>query len=59
MQPLSASLLGKGQTLRYAGRPASASPAVGYHSVHEKEQEELVDYRLLIDNKGNRNGNRS
>jgi 2-oxoglutarate dehydrogenase E1 component len=39
-------LLGKGQVLRYAGRTATASPAVGYHSVHEKEQSELVAQAL-------------
>lgn len=37
-----AKVLVHGQTLRYAGRPAAASPAVGYHSVHEQEQKELV-----------------
>lgn len=47
MQLCFADLLSKGQTLRYAGRPASASPAAGYHSVHEKEQEELVAQALL------------
>ena len=47
MQPYLADLLGKGQKLRYAGRLASASPAVGYHAVHEKEQEELVTQALL------------
>lgn len=35
-------LLAKGQELHYAGRAASASPAAGYHAVHEKEQHELV-----------------
>lgn len=30
------------QSLSYAGRKASASPAVGYASVHAKEQKELV-----------------
>ncbi len=39
-------LLGKEQNLRYAGRPASASPAAGYHSVHEKEQEKLITQAL-------------
>lgn len=32
----------QGQTLEYAGRPESASPAVGYASVHEKQQTRLV-----------------
>ncbi|MHB1947326.1 MAG: 2-oxoglutarate dehydrogenase E1 component [Gammaproteobacteria bacterium] len=34
--------LDKSQHLMYAGRRASASPAVGYASVHAKEQAELV-----------------
>lgn len=34
--------LEKNQDLYYAGRKASASPAVGYASVHHKEQVELV-----------------
>lgn len=46
MQPDISALLGKDQTLRYVGRPSSASPAVGYHSVHEKEQEALVTQAL-------------
>lgn len=46
MQPYLAGLLSKGQKLVYAGRPSSASPAVGYHSVHEKQQEELVAQAL-------------
>jgi 2-oxoglutarate dehydrogenase E1 component len=45
--PFIATVLGQGQTLRYAGRMASASPAVGYHSIHEKEQEEIVIQALL------------
>lgn len=36
------SCLEKSQHLSYAGRRASASPAVGYASVHAKEQAELV-----------------
>ena len=33
--------------LRYAGRPHSASPAVGYYSVHLEEQQKLVDEAIL------------
>ncbi|OGT36260.1 MAG: 2-oxoglutarate dehydrogenase E1 component [Gammaproteobacteria bacterium RIFCSPHIGHO2_12_FULL_37_14] len=35
-------LVKDGQILRYVGRSASASSAVGYHALHEKEQHELV-----------------
>ncbi len=38
----------KGATLTYAGRKASASPAVGYASVHAKEQQALVNDALTI-----------
>ena len=34
--------LGKDQTVSYAGRSAAASPAVGYTSIHLKEQAALV-----------------
>ncbi len=37
-----AACLATNQQLSYAGRAASASPAVGYASVHLQEQEELV-----------------
>lgn len=38
--------LGREQKLEYVGRPASASPAVGYLSVHQKEQDQLVNHAL-------------
>jgi 2-oxoglutarate dehydrogenase E1 component len=34
--------------LSYAGRPASASPAVGYMSVHLKQQKALVEAALNV-----------
>lgn len=34
-------------TLSYAGRAAAAAPAVGYLSIHEKQQKELVAQALL------------
>lgn len=37
-----------GAKLRYAGRDASASPAVGYVSVHSQQQKALVDDALTI-----------
>jgi 2-oxoglutarate dehydrogenase E1 component len=40
--------LPQGGTLTYAGRRASASPAVGYLSVHNKEQRALVEDALTI-----------
>ena len=32
-----------GQKLAYAGRPASAAPAVGYADKHNAQQKELLD----------------
>ncbi|MDY7024949.1 MAG: 2-oxoglutarate dehydrogenase E1 component [Pseudomonadota bacterium] len=37
--------------MRYAGRPASASTAVGYASIHAKEQKRLVRDALGLDKK--------
>ncbi|MGI9311596.1 MAG: 2-oxoglutarate dehydrogenase E1 component [bacterium] len=34
------------QTLRYVGREASPSPAVGYYKLHLQQQQELVDQAL-------------
>lgn len=47
MGPFISSVLGKDQQLRYAGRPASASPAVGYHALHEQEQKEVITQALM------------
>ncbi len=38
-----------GASLRYAGRPASASPAVGYMSVQQKQQKDLVNDALNVE----------
>ena len=38
----------KGASLVYAGRDASASPAVGYVSVHNQQQKALVEDALTI-----------
>ena len=35
--------LAEGQKLGYAGRPASASPAVGYAHLHQEQQKALLD----------------
>ncbi|NWG87792.1 MAG: 2-oxoglutarate dehydrogenase E1 component [Hydrogenophilaceae bacterium] len=35
-----------GKTIHYAGRPESASPATGYHSVHKKQLEDLLSAAL-------------
>ncbi|MDH2235716.1 2-oxoglutarate dehydrogenase E1 component [Pigmentiphaga sp. GD03639] len=35
--------MGEGQKLAYAGRPASASPAVGYYSKHMEQLKALLD----------------
>ena len=42
------SSLPQAATLTYAGRKASASPAVGYISVHNQQQKDLVDDALTI-----------
>lgn len=47
LQSYLSKLLNKDQKLSYVGRSNSASPAVGYHSVHEKEQSELVAQALM------------
>jgi 2-oxoglutarate dehydrogenase E1 component len=36
------------QKLFYAGRPSSASPAVGYKALHDRQQRELVEAALTL-----------
>jgi 2-oxoglutarate dehydrogenase E1 component len=43
-----ATIPGNGADLSYAGRKASAAPAVGYMSVHVKEQQALVHDALNV-----------
>ncbi|MBS3745479.1 MAG: 2-oxoglutarate dehydrogenase E1 component [Wenzhouxiangellaceae bacterium] len=40
--------IGDSQSLRYAGRKASASPAVGYYQVHIEQQKRLVEQALGV-----------
>jgi 2-oxoglutarate dehydrogenase E1 component len=47
IQPYLLALLTNGQQLSYVGRQASASPAVGYHAVHESEQHAIVGSALI------------
>ncbi|HEX8090832.1 MAG TPA: multifunctional oxoglutarate decarboxylase/oxoglutarate dehydrogenase thiamine pyrophosphate-binding subunit/dihydrolipoyllysine-residue succinyltransferase subunit [Blastocatellia bacterium] len=42
MEPRLRGMLGANQRLRYAGRPPSASPATGSHTIHQMEQRQLV-----------------
>ncbi|HXQ69262.1 MAG TPA: multifunctional oxoglutarate decarboxylase/oxoglutarate dehydrogenase thiamine pyrophosphate-binding subunit/dihydrolipoyllysine-residue succinyltransferase subunit [Pyrinomonadaceae bacterium] len=42
-------LLGDSAELRYVGRTASASPATGSYSIHQKEQAEIVAEALKIE----------
>ncbi|AFP84472.1 2-oxoglutarate dehydrogenase E1 component [secondary endosymbiont of Ctenarytaina eucalypti] len=41
-------VISKGATLTYAGRPASATPAAGYISVHQIQQKNLVNDALNV-----------
>ncbi|WMQ73840.1 MAG: 2-oxoglutarate dehydrogenase E1 component [Sodalis sp.] len=41
-------VISKGAVLDYAGRPASASPAVGYLSMHQTQQKNLVNDALNV-----------
>lgn len=42
MEPRLLRILEPRQSLRYVGRPASASPATGSHTIHQMEQQRLV-----------------
>jgi 2-oxoglutarate dehydrogenase E1 component len=42
MEPRLLRMLSSSQTLRYVGRPRSASPATGSHTIHQMEQQKLV-----------------
>jgi 2-oxoglutarate dehydrogenase E1 component len=42
MEPRLLRMLSSSQTLRYIGRPLSASPATGSHTIHQMEQQKLV-----------------
>jgi 2-oxoglutarate dehydrogenase E1 component len=38
--------MSEGQRLGYAGRAASASPAVGYSHLHQEQQKTLLDQAM-------------
>ncbi len=42
----------EGQKLGYAGRPASASPAVGYLAKHQEQQKALIEQAYAARYKG-------
>jgi len=42
MEPRLLKMIGANQVLRYVGRPPSASPATGSHTIHQMEQQRLV-----------------
>jgi 2-oxoglutarate dehydrogenase E1 component len=44
-----AGMIGKKRALHYAGRPYSASPAVGYLNVHLEQQRQLVSDALALE----------
>jgi 2-oxoglutarate dehydrogenase E1 component len=46
MRPRLEALLRPGQTLRYVGRAASASPATGSYTIHQLEQQAIVNEAL-------------
>jgi len=48
IQPLLKSTIDDQQMLSFSGRPASASPAVGYHKKHIAQLQALVDTALTI-----------
>ena len=48
VQPRLLDILGNDKTLHYAGRHESASPAVGYLTLHIAQQRELVEQALSI-----------
>ncbi|MCK5872101.1 MAG: 2-oxoglutarate dehydrogenase E1 component, partial [Methylococcales bacterium] len=45
--------IGQRFTVTYAGRPASAAPAVGNHAVHIEQQKAVVQAALYDINEGN------
>lgn len=46
IQPYFKKIFSNDKILKYIGRPASASPAVGYFSVHQKQQKKLINDAL-------------
>ncbi len=48
IQPLLKSILDDGKIVSFAGRPPSASPAVGYHKKHIAQLQALVDTALTL-----------